>query len=397
METKRALAHIEKVVEIMPIVGADNIELITVLGWKCIAKIGEFHVDDLCVYIEIDSRVPDTNPAFDFLSSKGYKVKTMKLGKFGVISQGLAMPIEAFRGNGLDSQFCDDCANYPSKMIGIDVTDKLGITYAVAEDNARKNGDPNAKYMSMKARHKKIFSKKWAKWFMKRAWGRKIMFFFFGKKKDNPHGFPSFITKTDEERVENQPWRIGDGKEYLATEKLDGTSSTYVLERKGKKFDFYVCSRNVRQQDENQPCYHDHNIYWDMAFKYHIKENLMKFMGMNPGLKYVCIQGESVGSVQGNPLKLKEDDLYVFNFIDSECGRWDSREGKHLIEAWGMKWVPILGIVKTSDTMEEFKRVATGKSMVNPNVMREGIVYRSLDGKDSFKNVSTEYLLKHNI
>ena len=46
--------------------------------------------------------------------------------------------------------------------------------------------------------------------------------------------------------------------------------------------------------------------------------------------------------------------------------------------------------------MEELKVLATGKSQINPNVMREGIVYRSLDGSDSFKNVSREYLLKHN-
>ena len=129
------------------------------------------------------------------------------------------------------------------------------------------------------------------------------MFFFFGKKKDNPRGFPTFVSKTDEERVENQPWRIGDGKTYLATEKLDGTSCTYALERKGRnKFEFYVCSRNVRQQDEKQECYHDHNIYWDLAFKYNIEQHLRDFLNQFPQLKWVCIQGEGVGFVQGNPL-----------------------------------------------------------------------------------------------
>lgn len=61
----------------------------------------------------------------------------------------------------------------------------------------------------------------------------------------------------------------------------------------------------------------------------------------------------------------------------------------------GMKWVPILGEVLIPDDMELVKKLATGKSIVNPKVMREGLVYRSLDGKDSFKNVSREYLLKH--
>lgn len=384
INNKRALAYIQHVTNIRPIDGADNIEQCNVLGWNLICKKGEFHEGDPCVYIEIDSKVPEREE-FEFLRAKGFKVKTMKLGKFNCISQGLAMPQSAFK-------------ELAGLSEGTDVTDILGIKYSVQEDNTRKgNGDPNAKYKSMAARHQKIFKKKWARWMMRRSWGRKVMFFFFGKKKDNPRGFPSFVSKTDEERVENQPWRIGDGKTYLATEKLDGTSCTYALERKGRnKFEFYVCSRNVRQQDEKQECYHDHNIYWDLAFKYNIEQHLKDFLNQFPQLKWVCIQGEGVGSVQGNPLKLKEDDLYVFNFKDSESGRYNSIAGRAIIEKMGMKWVPILGEVQMPDTMEELKALATGKSKVNPDVMREGIVYRSLDGSDSFKNVSREYLIKHN-
>lgn len=384
INNKRALAYIQHVTNIRPIDGADNIEQCNVLGWNLICKKGEFHEGDPCVYIEIDSKVPEREE-FEFLRTKGFKVKTMKLGKFNCISQGLAMPQSAFK-------------ELAGLSEGTDVTDILGIKYSVQEDNTRKgNGDPNAKYKSMAARHQKIFKKKWARWMMRRSWGRKIMFFFFGKKKDNPRGFPTFVSKTDEERVENQPWRIGDGKTYLATEKLDGTSCTYALERKGRnKFEFYVCSRNVRQQDEKQECYHDHNIYWDLAFKYNIEQHLKDFLNQFPQLKWVCIQGEGVGFVQGNPLKLKEDDLYVFNFKDSESGRYNSIAGRAIIEKMGMKWVPILGEVQMPDTMEELKALATGKSKVNPNVMREGIVYRSLDGSDSFKNVSREYLIKHN-
>ena len=133
-----------------------------------------------------------------------------------------------------------------------------------------------------------------------------------------------------------------------------------------------------------------------MAFKYNIEQHLKDFLNQFPQLKWVCIQGEGVGSVQGNPLKLTEDDLYVFNFKESQTGRWSSMAGAGQVREWGMKWVPILGEVQMPDTMEELKVLATGKSRVNPEVMREGIVYRSLDGSDSFKNVSREYLLKHN-
>ena len=384
IDGKRALAYIVTIDEIRPIEGYDRVEYARTNGWWCvISKNDNLNVGDKCVYFEVDSKVNAADERFAFLEKRNYKIKTQKMCK--VISQGLLMPLSLFPELG-------------DADINTDVTDALKVTYAVEEDNARKGkGDPDAKYKSMAARHKNIFKKPWAKWMMRRTWGRKIMFFFFGKKKDNPRGFPTFVSKTDEERVENQPWRIGDGKTYLATEKLDGTSCTYALERKGKnKFEFYVCSRNVRQQDEKQECYHDHNIYWDLAFKYNIEQHLKDFLNEHSDLKWVCIQGEGVGSVQGNPLKLKEDDLYVFNFKESETGRWPSRAGKEQVEEWGMKWVPILGEVQMPDTMEELKELATGKSVVNPDVMREGIVYRSLDGSDSFKNVSREYLISHN-
>ncbi len=381
---KRALAYVVTIDEIKPIEGYDRVEYARTNGWwVIISKNDNLKVGDKCVYFEVDSKVNASDERFAFLEKKNYKIKTQKMCK--VISQGLLMPLALFPELG-------------DADINTDVTDKLKVTYSVEEDNARKgNGDPNAKYKSMAARHKKIFQQPWARWMMRRSWGRKVMFVFFGKKKDNPRGFPTFVSKTDEERVENQPWRIGDGKTYIVTEKLDGTSCTYALERKGRnKFEFYVCSRNVRQQDEKQECYHDHNIYWDLAFKYNIEQYLKDFLNEHSDLKWVCIQGEGVGSVQGNPLKLKEDDLYVFNFKDSNLGRWSSNDGKAQIEKWNMKWVPILGEVQMPDTMEELKQIATGKSQVNPDVMREGLVYRSLDGSDSFKNVSREYLLKHN-
>lgn len=389
INNKRALAYTAKCGAIEKINGADNIELVSILGWKVIAKIGEFHEGDLCVYFEIDSKLPEKDWSA-FMASKHYKVKTMKLGKFGVISQGLALPISVFD------------VDIPNEE-NIDLTDVLGVTYAVEEDNVRKsNGDPDAKYKSMVARHQKIFKQKWARWLMRRSWGRKIMFLFFGKKKDKPLAFPThfpFVHKTDEERCENLVnVVIGYERPLVVTEKLDGTSSTYILERLGKKkFEFYVLSRNVRQRTPDQECYHDKNIYWEMAFKYDIEQHLKDYLNENPELKYVCIQGESVGSVQGNPLKLKEDDLYVFNFIRSDIGRLSSVDGKNIVEQWNMKWVPILDTNYMMPTdMEEFKQFATAKSVVNPNVLREGIVLRDSTNDFSFKNVSREYLLKHN-
>lgn len=388
INNKRALAYIVTIDEIRLIPNYDRVEHARTNGWWCVTKLNELKVGDKAVYFEVDSKVPSDDERFSFLESKHYKIKTQKMCR--VFSQGLLMPISLF-------------PELSNMEVGTDVTDILKVTYSVSEDNVRKSnsGDPNEKYKSMAQRHQKIFKKPVVRKIMKYKFGRKIMFLIFGKKKDKPLQFPThfpFVHKTDEERCENLPWVLGYERPLIVTEKLDGTSSTYILERKGKrKFEFYVLSRNVRQRTPDQKCYHDKNIYWDMAIKYNIQEHLKKYLLANPDLKYVCIQGESVGSVQGNPLKLKEDDLYVFNFIRSDIGRLSSIEGKKIVENWSMKFVPILETdYYVPSDMETFKEYATAKSVVNPDVLREGIVLRDPTNDFSFKNVSREYLLKHN-
>lgn len=322
---KRALAYIITVDEVKPIPNYDRVEHSRTNGWWCVTRLGEIKPGDKAIYFEVDSKVPATDERFAFLESKHYKIKTQRMCK--VYSQGLLMPISLF------PEFAD-------MPVGTDVTEKLNVTYAIEEDNSRKaNSDPDAKYKSMVARHQKIFKNKFVRKIMKYKFGRKFMFLFFGKKKDKPLSFPThfpFIHKTDEERCENIPTVLGYERPLIVTEKLDGTSSTYILERKGKKkFEFYVLSRNVRQKTVDQKCYHDKNIYWDMALKYNIEQRLKEYLEANPNLTYVCIQGESVGSVQGNPLKLKDDDLYVFNFIRSDTGRVSSVVGKKIVADWG--------------------------------------------------------------
>lgn len=752
---ERSLAHIEKIAWVKPIEGADNIELIGVLGWVCIAKKGEFKPEDICVYFEIDSKLPETEWS-EFMRTKHFKVKTMKLGRFNVISQGLALPIESI----LELQ-------NKTLKIGDDVTELLGVTYSVVEDNIRKskNGDSNAKYKSMASRHKELFKKKPIRWLMKRDWGRKLLFLFFGKKKDNPKAFPEWIHKTDETRClfrdtkiitdkgvlriadivnkrigakvlsynydrkcfewqninsyqkykigkeqlveieypyvagankknrikcsydhkfyignneykragelnvgdtiyildncftdeiipvvygmllgdssikndkrhdgdcgltintsqgekqleylkfkqtlfgidnfkirkgrsgycnnvvylstlktdhniarhlkqdcyingrktitqsfvdkltpislalwymddgnlkhrsledsnspniilstcgfskeenellidclknkfnvdcnlrfeknkywniyittegtkiflkmiskyipksmkyktlieyenefcvldnktyekenilmpiqitnikdvkmasygyiydievdnnhnfisnnilthncENMPWILESMEPWVKTEKLDGTSSTYALDLmnpKIKKGDFIVCSRNVRQKDEEQACYHEcGNVYWEMADKYNI-ETVLRCIAIEFDAKRVVLQGEIYGlAVQGNPYKLKERRFAAFNLIIDGI-RFDSVRAQNILKQFNIPFVPIIDTkYYLPKDMETFKLEADGKSLIS-DVPREGFVYRSLDGINSFKNVSREFLLKH--
>jgi len=387
---KRELAYVVLIDKIEPIEGADNVETAIVGGWRVMVRKNTFKVGDKAIYFEIDSKVPQTSE-FEFLAPKNYKIKTQKYFKGKVISQGLLMTLEEFKM---------DPGSYE---VHCPLTDKLGVKYAAEEDNIRKADSFKLACQSMTSRRKELFKKKWAKWMMKRYWGQKVMFFFFGKKKDNPRSFPKgfpYVHKTDEERVENMPWVLEDKTPLTLTEKLDGTSSTYILEKKMfGRYEFYVSSRNIRQLKPEQETYFNQvdksegNVYWEMANKYNIEKHLKDYLKENK-LKYVAIQGETVGSPQGNPLKLKDNCLFCFNFIRSDVGRISSTEGESTVKEWGMMWVPILKEdYVLPDTMEEFKLFADGMSVVNPQCKREGFVLRNPNTGLSFKNVSREYLL----
>lgn len=398
----RQLAYVVLIDGIEPIPGYDRVEHAIVGGWRVIVQKDQFKVGDPAIYFEIDSRVPSDKECFAFLEKRNYKVKTLKMCK--TISQGLLMhpsdfgwtvgSVEPETPYIMDDERIPHYVNDESRFL----TKKLGITYADDEDNTRKAA-PVDKYKKMTQRHPAIFKKPWARWIMRHEWGRKVMFFFFGKKKDKKNGWPSWVQKTDEERIENMPFVLQNKCPWIATEKIDGSSTTFTMKRgKFKKKDFYVCSRNVCFDSVDKPCYYDINIYWEMAQKYHMFEVLSKLLDSMPAVEWVTIQGETYGEgVQRNTYGLSGHDFMAFNLITSDKGRWNSCDMKETLEkGYNIPCVPILNDdYILPDTVEELRNYVNSQPSVVDGQMKEGIVFRSLDGIHSFKCVSPEYLLKY--
>ena len=402
----RELAYVVTIDNILPIEGADRVEQAVVGGWHIMTRKGQFKPGDPAIYFEIDSKVPETEP-FKFLESKHYKVKTQKYFKGTVISQGLLMSAEDFGWEvqveplgGVRTEVILDDENkphYPNDESRF-LTEKLGVKYAVDEDNVRKAASAD-KYKKMAQRHGKLFAKQPFRWLMKRTWGKKLLFLFFGRKKDKA-GWPAWVTKTDEERVQNVPWILKDKNEWIATEKIDGTSTTFTL-KKGKGFkkdEFCVCSRNVVFTKDKKDCYYDSNVYLEMAKKYNIYEKMVDLLHNHfSDCDWVTIQGETYGQgIQKRDYNLKEHNFMAFNFITSKDGRWDTIKMRDLLEKHcGIPCVPIVDPhFILPDTVDELLEYATGSSVVDGG-MREGIVFRYKDGSKSFKAVSNEFLLKY--
>jgi len=373
---ERKLASIQKVREIVPIEGADAIEIAVINSWRVVTKKNEFKEGDLCVYFEIDSFLP-IEKEFEFLrkssfkkmgDQEGFRLKTIRLR--GQVSQGLCLPLSILEKEdemkiGISKQPWGDqlqLGPYDNAIIieeGADVTDYLGVI---------KYDPPVPAQLA-------------------------------GKVKGY---FPSFLRKTDEERVQNltkeyEGWK---DQSFYVTEKLDGSSATFYF--KGGVFG--VCSRNLElaepepfvdgemvmcQDGVERP--RQENSFWKVANHLQLEDWLSK-----QNANY-AIQGELIGEgIQGNPYRIKGQTVRFFNAFNIDTQEYlGLGDFESLISSMGLETVPVIDRDFTLPaTVDDLLQYAELKSLLNPDFDREGVVIRSLDRKISFKAISNKFLLK---
>jgi RNA ligase (TIGR02306 family) len=357
---ERKLASVRVINDIHPIDRADMIELAIVDGWKVVVAKNVGHkVGDMVVYCEIDSFLP-IREEFEFLrkssykkmgEQEGFRLKTIKLR--GQVSQGLILPLNVLKtteiiqtkitkqvwGNQIEL-FAED--GTPMVDIGDDVTEVLGIV---------KYEPPIPAELS-------------------------------GKVKGL---FPSFLRKTDEERVQNlakeyEGYKLTSAHKFYVTEKLDGSSATFYF----KDGVFGVCSRNLELIET------EGNTFWKVARELRLEE-LLGTLENN-----ICLQGELIGEgVQGNPYKIKGQTVRFFNGFNIDTQEnIPFLEFVETVQKMGLKTVPILDYeFLLPDTVEGMLEYADQKSELNSNFDREGVVVRSYDRTISFKSISNKFLL----
>jgi RNA ligase (TIGR02306 family) len=335
----RKLASIQRIAEIKPIEGADFICAYRINGWFVIDKINKYNVNDLVVYLEIDSWSPYSLTPFLTKEGKeprmyngiqGERLRSKKMK--GIVSQGLILPIP------------DDTIKGAGVLIaeGLDLTDHLGIA----------KYEPPAEFMAANAKGL----------------------------------FPSFIPKTNQERVQNltkelEGWTT-DGSLWEKTEKLHGTSFTAYISGCYSG----VCSRNLELKID------DENTYNAIEKKYRVLE-LIKSTGLN-----LAIQGEIIGSnICGNMYNLSEHRLYVFDVFDIDKQEYYLPEARwKLCSDLGLPHVPLLGFGSLVGDSKYLLEDADGMSSINSKSIREGFVLKHMsDPMVSFKVVSNSFLLKH--
>jgi len=343
----RKLATIQRILNISPIPDAEAIEVAQVLGWKVVVKKGQFRVNDLVVYCEIDSLLQKDKPEFEFLKSSNYRIRTVKLR--GQISQGIAFPLEILNANTQwhineleKSRIILHNADSP---VGMDVSEELGVEKYEAPIPAELAG--NAK-----------------------------------------GGFPGFMMITDEDRIQILP-HIPDmyaGQPFVATEKLDGSSGSFYW----KNGEFGVCGRNYEYYESPT------NSFWKFARQNFLEEKL-GVIGRNLGL-----QGEIIGEgIQKNKYKLKGQTIRFFRMFDIDKYEFLSYDEMiKIISELKLETVPILDWnYILPNNVDEILAYAQGKSVLNPQAEREGVVFVRHElknqGRLSFKAISNKYLMKN--
>jgi hypothetical protein len=380
---ERKLAHIEIIESIHPIEGADKIEMAKILGWECVVKKGEFKVGEKIIYVEVDSVMPE-KPEYEFLRDRKFRIRTIKLR--GQVSQGLVLPINSTLKVGDFDQLFN---------VGEDVTELLGITKYLSPSERDELEQQERKIKNEKNKLKKFL--------MRYSWFRRL--FLSRTQKER---FPYWVSKTDEERIQNIPKVLEQfkDKEVYVTEKIDYQSVTFtgkmipnampIIGRfLPKKFQFVVCSRNLTNNNKD-------SLYWKIAKKY----NLEQILKENPTLTIQGEQGDT--KVQGNKYGITEPTMWVFNVMNHEKNYHYNYD--ELVDfCWKNGLTPVrliqlhpekftCKLSELGSTVQELVEFSKGKSVINHNVEREGVVVRCIEnGKKllSFKVINPNFLLKY--
>lgn len=383
---KRELAYIVRVSEAKDLDGYDKVHYVKCLGWWCVAP-KDIKVGDLVVYFEIDSKVPADDARFAFMEKRKYIVKPIKI--CGVVSQGLVLHLSDFK----ELKDCKD---------GDFVTDKLHVEKydpdAAQENKCSKQESKASDFKRAMSRHQKFFKNPIVKYLMKYKPVRWLLARLFVLKKDKDKSkWPDWLPKTGSERIQNLPHLFGSKDKYIITEKVDGASTSFILNEKDK---YMVGSHNVIKNTENGSDggnYYKCNVWAESGFKYNM-ESVLRDLKKSRKLKTVAIQGETYGDgIQKRTYSLSHNkhDFVVFH-IWLDGVRLSIKDMIDVCDKYNLPHVHVYNYnYEIPDSVEKvIEDVDNSKSHIDGRDI-EGFVFYSQDGQQNFKCVSPNFLLKY--
>ena len=352
MENNNSVCYVARIGEIVPIPGADNIEVALAGGWQAITKKGDYQVDDLVIVATTDAVIPqelsDAMNVTNYLR-KGQRVRTVKLR--GVYSECLIIPFKYAR----------EAARHANTKWdeGEDMMDLFKIY----------KYEPPVREVVVSG-------------------GRKV------KYKDNPlfyvyHKFPN---------TKNVPGLFTEEDDVEISRKIHGTNARYGVVKKKKislwdrvrkffgnewvEYEFVYGSHNVEKGSDSQG-YYGTDVWKEVADKYNIKENLWALFRNYKELGYVeegiIIYGEIFGpGIQKNyDYGLTE---LKYNGFDVQIdGEYCDVKGSFMLQTMlGLDYVPVLYYGKWSQEVQD--SFVFNNYIEGTKVPHEGVVIKHISG-----------------
>jgi RNA ligase (TIGR02306 family) len=365
MENVNSVCFIAKIVEINPIIGADNIELALLNGWNCVVKKDTHKTGDLVVCAITDAMIPNSLSeelgVTNYLR-KGERVRTVKLR--GVYSECLIIPLSFTQKYTGDTTF-----------EGKDMMSVLGVT----------KYEPPVKMVRLSNGKIKKYS-------------------------ENPnfsiyYKFPNF---------KNVPNIFDESDMVEITRKIHGTNARYGFVKRHKKslwnkikhffgllklwddYEFVVGSHNVEKGSDTQGFY-DKNVWFDIEKKYDIKKKLIDFVKtLSPDdvMNGISIYGEIYGAgIQVNyDYGLNDVEFKVFDIkIDADYSETGS--SKKICEQIGLPYIDVLYVGKWNKTIQD--SFVLNNFIEGTKIPHEGIVVKSVTGARNkvAKVINPDYLI----
>lgn len=417
----RKLASVVTIDKLLPIEGADKIEVAMMVGkgWKVVVAKGEFQPGDMAVYYEIDSFLPQNDERYAFLKDRclrrfvsksgqvlreGIKIKTIKLR--GQVSQGLLIPLDKFVGPDKEIQCIDEPAT-PENCVAEDgkpltAEELAGMMVSTLTAKLVHEGTSDTETWVekievtdgtdltalLKVEHYDEVKEQ----LTPMTGGGALSADAMGK-------FPSdWIPKTDEERIQNLTdyFDTMKGRKFEVTEKNDGTSVTmFYSPTIDEANPFGVCSRNLRLKPETEDGAVP--LAWQIAKKLDVEAKIKAANGSS-GTE-LAFQGELVGpGINRNRDGYKDFEWHIFKVYDIKAQKFLlPSETRFICKAVGLEHVPVIeeekAVFDEFTNVDDLLKYAEGKTAHGNE--REGLVFKSVDEPyRTFKAVSNRYLIK---
>jgi RNA ligase (TIGR02306 family) len=351
MENTNSVCYVGLIGEIIPIEGADNIELALVGGWQAITKKSEYQVGDMVVVATTDAVIPvtlsDLMEVTNYLR-KGQRVRTVKLR--GVYSECLIIPLKyTFKSEIAINGFVE----------GQDMMGLLNIT----------KYEPPVKMVQLSG-------------------GRKFKY----------HQNPNFHVYYKFPNLKNAPEMFNEEDIVTVTRKLHGTNARYGIVRKKRLsifdrvkklfgfqwvgYEYVYGSHNVEKGSDSQGFY-ETDVWRDTSENYQIKEKLWKFVKTFGSEEFLgdglIIYGEIYGhGIQKNYNYGLEDIKFAGFDVELNGKYLPYNDEKYLFEVLDLPRVEVLYLGTWSKEKQD--KYVFNNNIEGTKVPHEGVVVKSVTG-----------------